>query len=157
MDGTNRSSSANQSAVPGGDEKRRRRSVQERRQIVEETLKPGASVARVARAHGVNANQVFYWRTLYRRGRLGGAATAALERSNGVELVAIQLTDAAPRSESAAPSQALTTLVGQAPLHAERAPAEPGTIHIQLRKARLRIEGPADPVALRAVLEALGG
>ena len=49
--------------------KRRRRSVQERRQIVGETLAPGALVARVARAHGVNANQVFWWRTLYRRGR----------------------------------------------------------------------------------------
>jgi transposase-like protein len=59
--------------------KRRRRSVHERRKIVEESLAAGASVARVARAHGVNANQVFYWRTLYRRGRLGGeaAGTAA--------------------------------------------------------------------------------
>lgn len=38
---------------------RRHRSKQERRQIVEETLKPGASVAVIARRHGVNANQVF--------------------------------------------------------------------------------------------------
>jgi transposase-like protein len=36
--------------------KRRRRSIEERRRVVEETLVPGASVARVARAHGVNAN-----------------------------------------------------------------------------------------------------
>jgi transposase len=56
-----------------GGEKRRMRSKAERRRIVEETLEPGASVARVARAHGVNANQVFKWRTLYREGRLGGA------------------------------------------------------------------------------------
>jgi transposase len=39
--------------------------------MVEETLAPGASVARVARAHGVNANQVFGWRRLYLAGRLG--------------------------------------------------------------------------------------
>ena len=39
--------------------KRRYRSVEERRRIVEETLVPGTSVAIVARAHGVNANQVF--------------------------------------------------------------------------------------------------
>jgi len=38
--------------VPEAEAKRRRRSVQERREIVEETLVPGASVARVARAHG---------------------------------------------------------------------------------------------------------
>jgi hypothetical protein len=36
--------------------KRQRRSPELKRQIVEETLAPGASVARVARAHGVNAD-----------------------------------------------------------------------------------------------------
>jgi transposase-like protein len=52
--------------------KRRRRSIAERRRVVEETQAPGTSVARVARAHGVNANQVFHWRRLYQRGLLGG-------------------------------------------------------------------------------------
>ena len=42
-----------------------------KRRIVEETLIEGASVARIARAHGVNANQVFGWRRLYLSGRLG--------------------------------------------------------------------------------------
>ena len=51
--------------------KKRRRTIKERRDIVEETLVPGASVARVARKHDVNANQVFYWRKLFREGRLG--------------------------------------------------------------------------------------
>jgi transposase len=55
--------------------KRPRRSKQERRRVVEETLKPGASVAVIARAHGVNANQVFHWRKLYREGRLDVAPT----------------------------------------------------------------------------------
>lgn len=41
--------------------KRRYRSAGERRHVVEETLVPGASVAIVGRAHGVNANQVFAW------------------------------------------------------------------------------------------------
>jgi len=50
---------------------RRRRSVEEKRRIVEETLESGASVARIARRHAVNANQVFYWRKKYREGRLG--------------------------------------------------------------------------------------
>jgi transposase len=51
--------------------KRRRRTVEEKRRIVEETLEAGASVARVARRHAVNANQVFYWRKKYRERRLG--------------------------------------------------------------------------------------
>jgi transposase-like protein len=36
---------------------KRFRSKAERRQIVEETMKPDASVSQVARAHAVNANQ----------------------------------------------------------------------------------------------------
>src|SRR5258708_16606691 len=51
---------------------RRRRSAAERRRVVEETLEAGASVARGALKYGVNANQVFQWRRLYRGGKLGG-------------------------------------------------------------------------------------
>ena len=47
---------------------RRWRSVSEKRQIVQLTLEPGASVAEVARAHRVNANQVFKWRREFERG-----------------------------------------------------------------------------------------
>ncbi len=34
-------------------------------------MQPEAAVARVARAHWVNANQVFAWRRQYRQGLLG--------------------------------------------------------------------------------------
>lgn len=50
--------------------KRRFRSKLERRQIAEESLQAGASVAVVARRRGVNANQVFHWRKLLREGSL---------------------------------------------------------------------------------------
>ena len=56
--------------------KRRYRALEEKRRIVEETLSEGASVALVARTHGVNANLVFSWRRLYQAGRLGGCDTA---------------------------------------------------------------------------------
>jgi transposase-like protein len=46
------------------------RSISEKRQIVQLTLEPGARVAEVARAHGVNANQVFTWRRAFERGEL---------------------------------------------------------------------------------------
>lgn len=52
---------------------RKRRSAAEKRLIVEQTLEPGASVARVARAHGLNANVVFHWRREYRDGKLAKA------------------------------------------------------------------------------------
>lgn len=44
--------------------KRKRRGYSKafKRRVVAETLKPGASVASVARWHGLNANMVFLWR-----------------------------------------------------------------------------------------------
>src|SRR4051794_41383041 len=54
-------------------ERRRRFSAEEKRQLVAETLRPGASVAAVAREHGVHPNQLFRWR-LGREGVLAGSA-----------------------------------------------------------------------------------
>ena len=44
---------------------RKRRYATEKRLIVEQVLEPGASVARVARAHRLDANVVFNWRRLH--------------------------------------------------------------------------------------------
>jgi transposase-like protein len=57
---------------------RQRRSVEEKRRIVVETLERGASVARVAWRHAVNANQVFYWRKQYREGQLSESRPSKL-------------------------------------------------------------------------------
>src|ERR1700757_2951230 len=65
---------------------RQRRSIAEKRRIVEETLVSGASVAKVARAHGVNANQVFGWRRLYLAGRLG-------EQKPGIKLLPVRVSE----------------------------------------------------------------
>ena len=71
MDGSNSAvidAISSRKALPTA--KRQHRSLELKRQIVEETLAAGASVARVARAHGVNANQVFAWRRQYQQGLL---------------------------------------------------------------------------------------
>jgi transposase len=115
--------------------RQRRRTRQERRQIVEETLQPGASVAVVARRHGVNANQVFAWRKLYREGQLEDGETA----SEALVPVAItESTPAAPRRVRSAHSRKTT-----------------GTIDIDLGHARVRIQGRVDPACVRAALEGL--
>ena len=44
------------------------------RRLVAETLRPGARVSEVARAHGVHPNQLFKWRRLARGGLLAGTA-----------------------------------------------------------------------------------
>lgn len=121
--------------VRGSGSKRRFRTVEEKRRIVEETLVPGASVARVARAHGVNANQVFGWRQLYRQGRL--------ERKEGTaSLLPVRVTSAAVAE---APRPVPTT--------AKRTPS--GVIHLELPKGQLRIAGRVDAEVLRVVLEKL--
>lgn len=48
----------------------RHHSLEYKRDIVEQSLQPEISVARLAREHGLNANQVFSWRKAYREGRL---------------------------------------------------------------------------------------
>ena len=110
--------------------KRRYRGLEEKRRIVEETLAEGASVALVARAHGVNANLVFNWRKLYEAGRLGGSRA---------KLLPVKVTP-----------ESLLTTSSDASL-----PFSPGTIQIQLRHAQVSLEGSADPVLLRVVLECL--
>jgi transposase len=115
--------------------KRLFRSKQERRKIVEETLKPGASVSLVARAHDVNANQVFKWRKQYREGRLEGA-------SNSNTLLPVKVSDSLPVGGPAVERRRVKT---------RRA----GIIDIDLGHARVRIEGAADPDCVRAALEGL--
>ena len=51
--------------------KRRRWPEALKRQLVAETLEPGASVSIVARRHDINANQLFKWR--HELGRSAGA------------------------------------------------------------------------------------
>jgi len=102
--------------------------------IVEETLLPGASVSRVARRHDVNANQVFYWRKLYREGQLGSGTDTQLvpvKVANDRPVVeAVKEEDFVPRS---------------------------GTLEIKLLKGTLRIFGAVDVMALRAAIECLVG
>jgi transposase len=46
----------------GGGRRRQLWSIDRKRQIIAESFEPGASVADVARRHGVNANLLFTWR-----------------------------------------------------------------------------------------------
>src|SRR5579864_8032650 len=67
----------------GGRRSRRSWSDEEKRRIVAEAVLPGASVADIARRHGVNANLVFNWRKLA-RAALSAAEPNALAVSSQV-------------------------------------------------------------------------
>jgi transposase len=116
--------------------KRQYRSLEEKQRIVGEALAEGASVARVARAHGVNANLVFNWCRLYRAGRL--------RRRSEAKLLPVRVT-----GESCTPPAASWTEAGGL------LAASGGTIHIQLQHAQVRVESGANAVLLRVLLECL--
>ena len=50
--------------------RRQMRTIETKLRMVQETLKPGVSVAEVARRHGVNANLLFNWRRQHAQGVL---------------------------------------------------------------------------------------
>jgi transposase len=117
---------------------RRYRTKAERRQIVEETLKPGASVSQVARARDINSNQVFHWRRQYRAGWFDEGVNKA------TGLVPVKVVQSA--------GQSLRASVRGAKADASN---DRGSIDIDLGHARVRIEGAADPQCVRAALEGL--
>lgn len=100
-----------------------------KRALVALSLEPGASVARIAREHGVNANQVFSWRRLYDQGRLG---VPALMRDDGLLPVVLAPTALAPSSNTANTN---------------------GTIVLELGEVRVRIEGEPNAATLAQVLD----
>lgn len=124
--------------------KRVYRSVAEKRRIVELTLLPGASVAKVALAEGVNSHQVFDWRRAYLEGKLEpkGQKSAALLRVvlSPTETSAVTV-DAAVTEKSSIPP--IAAIPG-------------GAIHIELSgRVKIRVESGVDAALLRAVLESL--
>jgi transposase len=138
--------------------KRPYRTIAERRGIVEETLAPGASVSKIARAHGVNANQLFGWRKMYHEGRLSDAnprrrpQSNASQRSNRCEAdtVAVRLLPVTVTAEIEPTSDSVVIPDKQAINDARL-----GTIELTLAKARVRITGAVDAAALRTILESL--
>ncbi len=109
--------------------KRQRWPLAEKRRIVEATLAPGASVALIARANGVNANQVFAWRRLYREGKLG--------QSSGSSLLPVRWTAEAGNAGDSV-----------AAVHDRK-----GVIQMDTAKLRLQVEPGADERLLRLILE----
>ncbi|MFW7346635.1 MAG: IS66-like element accessory protein TnpA [Pigmentiphaga sp.] len=109
--------------------------VARKREIVEASLRAGASVALVAREHGVNANQVWAWRKLYEEGRLGVAGSSQAGSNTLSELLAVDVVASGQASRAVAVSS--------------------GTLEIEIGSTRLRVTGTVDPVLLKAAIAAL--
>jgi len=113
---------------------RKRRSFRRefKRQVVEETLAPGASVSGVALRHGLNNNMVFKWRRRYLR-------DLAPARPKPVKLLPVSVVEAA---EGAMRSASRSASVAQ----------ELSRIELDCAGVRIHLHGPVDAETLRTVL-----
>jgi transposase len=113
--------------------------VQEKLRIVLETLGGDASVPMVARRHNLNANQLFIWRSAYRRGEL----VADGDSPNPVKLLTGRV-QPSPAPQGAAVES-----------RKSESPAS-GCLEIQLCGARhVKIWGAMDREVLRVVVQEL--
>lgn len=117
-------------------ESRRRYDIAFKRSVVEQTLAPGASVARIAREHGINANQLFTWRRQLSPVRQSDRA--AQSQNKRVSLVPVTLV-AEPPPQSLMPS----AVTGE------------GQIEVTLSGCEIRIRGAVDAATLQVVLSSL--
>lgn len=114
---------------------RRQHSLAFKRRLIEQTLVPGVSVARIALDNGVNTNLLFKWRRLHLR------ATSCAPSP----LLPVILSEPKSKAEVSM----------SAPTPATRMTASGGLIEVELPAGRIRIKGTVDVPALRMVLQML--
>jgi len=126
--------------VTKGRDIRRRHSDALKRELVDRSLAPGASVAAIALEAGVNANLLFNWRRLHLQAEVPDPSATATPVLLPVTMVAAV--------DGATPQ--MPTPPGSPP---RAAPA--GTIEIDIHGARVRLRGAVDEASIRTVLRAL--
>ena len=145
---------------------RRTWSLEERQRIVAEALAPGASVAAVARRHGLNANLIFKWVRRSREGwldrrRAPPKETAAARMSPELAaqtFVPVELLELkpAPMSLLWRRRRRRSRRLPPTPARARRKSVRRGAMEVSLPNgARLSLDADVDTEALRRVLSAL--
>ena len=131
-------------SIAGTRRTRQYRTTEEKRLVVEATRRPGVSVATVARAHGVNANQVFYWRKLYEAGQLEIPMAISVHGTDASPARLLAVTMSEDESRQTPETTAMEHIPGGI--------SSPGSIEVTLARGTIRIAGAVDIVTLRAVL-----
>ena len=116
---------------------RRRYPVDYKRQVVQESLSAGASIAGVALAHGINANLLHNWRWQYRRGDFGVPSMPTF--------VPVHVAGTLATTKPNLPVKNMAT----------QGDVQPSEIELVFNAARVIIRGAADPATLRCVIDAL--
>lgn len=127
--------------------KRRRRehSAALKRELIERSLQPGASVSGIALDSGINANLLFKWR----REHLRANARSAVAATPNSAPVLLPVTIESPASTAAAPLPSPPSVPASRP--------NTSSIEIDIGRARVRLRGAIDETSVRIVLQALRG
>ena len=143
---------------------RRSWSADEKRRIVEESFRPGASVAVVARRHDLNANRLFTWRRQVRPAEpAAGPRAVAAPEPEPAEFVPIGVFGSAPDEgpamlATAAPPRAAGVAEVRPPVPHPALEQRPGVIEIDLPGGvRVRVDAFVNERALSRVLKVLRG
>ena len=123
------------------------RTTEEKRLIVEATRRTGVSVAAVAQAHGVNANQVFYWRKLYAAGQLECKTPSPPRDIEAARVCLLPVTVDAEQPQQLVAECKPDQRIGSC--------SSEGSIELTLTRGRVRIVGAVDAGTLRGVLGCL--
>ncbi len=114
---------------------RRRHAAAFKHELVERSLRPGASVSGIALESGINANMLFKWRREHLR------TVSHVQHSAGqAVLLPVKLAGLAPTTQESTPS---------------RSSVPSGVIEIDIGAARVRLRGSVDEANVRCVLQAL--
>lgn len=158
--------------IDRGKRSRRTWSPEDKQRIVEAAIRPGASVAEIARRHGLNANLVFAWRRMLQPTTAEAAGPASCVASAGPDAapsiaqvpefvpigVFTRAADNGPGLQAQAASGAIiaTAAAGRAAVARPAMDERPGVIEIDLADGtRLRVDAFVNERALRRVLAAL--
>jgi transposase len=104
-----------------------------RREIVEKTMRPGASASRVALEHGLNANLVFKWRSQYRAEQR--LSVPALPDAQQPAMLPVIIDESTPPALPATSSESV--------------------IELEFSGARVLVRGDASASVLRVIIQSL--
>ncbi len=120
---------------------RRRYAQAFKRELVERSLQPGASVSGIALANGVNTNMLFRWR----REHLRAAKVAPQHGAAQAVLLPVKL----------APATAVVATQPHSVVADVSAPVPAGVIEIDIGAVRVRLRGAVGEAQVRCVLQTL--
>jgi transposase len=124
-------------------ERRRRWPAEEKLKLLNEVLKPGASVAAVADRHGVARGLIYRWLRLVREGRMPGLSMAS---QLSTPFAPVRIEEAAPAQPAPAARAVATTRRRLA------------MIEIALANGRIvKVDESIDPAVLARIAAALDG